>query len=328
MRRLACIGLTLAGLTAIAPAPAQAASVFDIPSFAPRQFRALLRKHVHAPRPQVPFESRLSLRTPQGYELVVLGEGDVVAVEVSRPTRHRAKSLFDVRNQSISAYFARGIVTRRRLKASFGRFGEVDLRFRPSGRIENSRPGGRCRGADHFTRRFGVYAGGIRFKGEDRYVNVRAHRAKGRIRSPLHLHCVRRHRFSAQRIRRRPVGSHPNFKVTFFNASARHALAANELFAISSPKLTLFLAVGEESLGSVARMHLGVTVASAKAFRLDDAATRATVDPPSPFHGKGFYRAAIDGTATWTGPLSVSFPGAPRTPLTGEQFEVNLSAGF
>ena len=79
----------------------------------------------------------------------------------------------------------------------------------------------------------------------------------------------------------------------------------------------------------MARIRFALTTAPAKkSFAVNEALTGATIAPPEPFHGKGAYRAASDGTTTWTGPLSVSFPGVPRLPLTGEAFKATLSAGF
>jgi hypothetical protein len=70
------------------------------------------------------------------------------------------------------------------------------------------------------------------------------------------------------------------------------------------------------------------TAPSKKVFAFNEALTGATITPPEPFHGKGTYRAASDGTTTWSGPLSVSFPGAPRLPLTGGEFKATLATGF
>ncbi len=79
----------------------------------------------------------------------------------------------------------------------------------------------------------------------------------------------------------------------------------------------------------MARIRFALATASSKkAFSFNEALTGAAIAPPEPFHGKGAYRAASDGTTTWTGPLSVSFPGAPLLPLTGEAFKATLTTGF
>ena len=79
----------------------------------------------------------------------------------------------------------------------------------------------------------------------------------------------------------------------------------------------------------MARIRYALAIAPPKkSFALNDAVTAATITPPPPFHAKGSYRAAPDGTTSWTGPLSVSFPGAPRLPLAGEEFKATLEVGF
>jgi hypothetical protein len=309
------------------------AGALDIPAAAPPQFRALLRAKLHMSPPRHGFESSFDLRAQHGYTVTVTGEGDIVAVEVSRPLPpgkgDALEQLLDSFKQSVTAYVARGTVTEHRIVASFGKFGKVDVRFRPTGRVVESERRQRCRGADHFTSQPGVFVGGVRFSGEEGYVAVRSHRVKGRVRSPLHLHCSSRSRHPFSSSRTRPVREQPSFTPTFLTATWRHAVSSLELITLQVGKTTLFAAVNEESLGSMARMRFALTTApSKKAFAFNEALNGATITPPEPFHGKGTYRAASDGTTTWTGPLSVSFPGAPRLPLTGEEFKATLTTGF
>jgi hypothetical protein len=55
--------------------------------------------------------------------------------------------------------------------------------------------------------------------------------------------------------------------------------------------------------------------------------TDATVVPPAPFKGTGVYHAESPTTATWTGDLSVEFPGIGDVPLTGPDFTARLCEG-
>ncbi len=332
MRRLFALAVLLAvGICAV-PAFATAGGL-DFPAAAPPQFRALLREKLHMPPPHHKFESRFKLEAQHGYTVTVVGEGDIVALVVSRPSSHGKESLIEKllgSKRAETAYVTRGTVSERRITASFGKFGEVDVRFRPSGRIiDHGRRRG-CRGADHFTSQLGVYVGGVRFSGEGHYVAVRSHRAKGMVRSPLHLECDSRspHRFTSSS-RARPVRGGPTFAPTVLAATSRHGVSALELLTLQIKKTTLFVSFDEESLGSMARIRFALTTGpSKKTFSFDDALTAAAITPPAPFHGKGNYRAAPDGTTAWTGSLSVSFPGAPRLPLTGEGFEATLESGF
>lgn len=328
---------TCAAIAAIAilvlPRPAEA-NVLDIPTAVPTQFRALVRARLHMPPPRHRFESRLELEAKHGYEVTVVGEGGVVAVEVTRPgppgKENAIERLLGVRG-AVTAYVARGTVTPRRIAASFGEFGKVDVRFRPVGRTVKSRSRRHCLRADHFTSQLGVFVGSLRFSGEENYVSLRSHRVKGRVRSPLRLRCPSprfRSRPTASP-RARPVPKYPSFVPTFLTASNRHGVSATEFISLALGKTTLFLAVTEEGLGSMARIRYALATERSKgAIAPNDALTTASIEPPAPFHGKGTYRAAPDGTTSWTGSLSVSLPGAPRLPLAGEEFEATLESGF
>jgi hypothetical protein len=327
--RLAAV---LVGLGALVLPSSTLANALDIPAAAPAKFRALLRAKLHMPPPHHGFESRFDLEAKHGYKVAVVGEGNIVAVEVTKPLPHGREDLLEKligSKQAVTAYVARGTVTEHRIAASFGRLGKIDVRFRPSGRLVKSRPGRRCRGTDRFTSRLGVFVGGIRFSGEKHYVAIQSHRAKGRVRTPLHLHCASIPRGVRSDRRARPVPHHTAFNPTFFAATRRHGVSSVELLTLGIGRTTLFAAITEEGLGSMARIRFALTTAhSKKAVVLNDPLTKATITPPAPFRGKGTYRAAPDGTTTWSGPLSISFPGAPRLPLTGEDFEATLEAGF
>jgi hypothetical protein len=273
--------------------------------------------------------SRFGLKTRQGYALSVIGLGNVVVVEVTRERRstptHNKPSR---RGRAVTAYVARGVVTANRIEASFGEFGKISVRFHPSGQVSETKPRRHCEGTDRFTSDLGVFVGSVRFTGENHYVSVRAHRAKGTIRSPLHPRCLSRHFLPPVRRDSRPVREVPSSAPTFLGASWRQAVTSTEFLTIRLGKKTLFLAVTEQSKGSTAEVRYAVAIASSNAFVTDDSMTTAAVTPPAPFDGKGSYSAGPDGTKTWSGSLRASFPGASRLPLTGPQFEVALASGF
>jgi hypothetical protein len=335
-RALRCSVLAVAALL-VAPA-ASLAGPLDIPAAVPPRFRALVRAQLdsmgvksHSPQTRSPSTSRFDLKTRQGYSISVLGVGRevVVAVTPKRGTPRTRDAVASRRGSAVTAYVARGTVTGSRIEASFGELGRVAVRFHPSGRILKSKPRRRCRGVDRFTSRLGVFTGSIRFTGEGHYVSVRAHRAKGQVRSPLHLHCASADFQPLLESEGRQLpGNSAGFNPTFLDASWRQAVASSVFLALKLDKRALFLALAEQSKGSVAEVRYGFATGTSRAFASDDALTSATVTPPWPFKGKGDYKAAPDGTKTWTGSLSVAFPGAARFPLTGSQFTAGLAAGF
>jgi hypothetical protein len=322
---LAALGIGLS----LGPSSA-AASALDIPAIVPPRFRAAVREHLHMPRPRHQFESRFAIDVRRGYRLSVVAQGDTVALEISRPRQQAsADSPFADFDQAVTAYVARGTVTPRRIAAPFGRLGSVDVRFRPSGQVVESHFRRHCRGADHLTSRLGVFVGSVRFHGEKRFLRVRAHRAKGSVRSPLHLDCAGGAiPLASQSRRARPVRTHADAVPTFLTVGWRHVVDSTELLAFAAGKATLLLVVDEKSLGTMAELRYALSVAPTKALTANEALTAATLKPPAPFDGKGTYSAAPDGSTQWSGSLSVVFPGAPRLSLTGDGFTAQLTAGF
>jgi len=327
IRRIVC-----SVVLAVVVLPALASAAQADPLALPFQLRALLRERTQpASSARSDFESRFAMKVGHGYEMAVIGRGQTVQVEIGRPSSLR-QGLPDAprigTSKALTFYIARGTVTPHRIAASFGKFGRVDVRFKPAGAPVKSQFRHRCRGADHFTIQRGAFVGSVRFAGEGNYVTAHSHRVQGRVRTPLRLHCAppRFHGRTASLQRAlHPIdlGSH-----AFLSASWRHGVDSTDLFSFAVRKAQLTAAFTEQSLGSVALIHLGLTISRPKILTVDDALTSATLMPPAPFHGKGTYSAAPDGTKTWTGPLSVTFPGEPRWPLAGEQFQVKINASF
>lgn len=304
-----------------------AAGPLDIPAVVPPKFRPMVRAELHSskhkPRPES--ESRFALKTRQGYEVDVIAVGDTVVLEVAKPRSGASTSLRHGR--ALTAYIAHGTVAPGRIEATFGHFGRVAVRFHPSERLVKSTPLHRCK-SPSFARRFGLFTGTVRFTGEAHYVSVRAHRAKGLVSSPIRRGCASRSFRSGAGQMSRQVGRSPKLTPTILAAFWRHVVSSTDFFSFQVGNKTLYLAVSEESMGSMAEVRYGAVIAPSKTFVADDALTAATVEPPAPFHGKGSYAAAPDGTKSWTGPLSVSFPGEARFPLTGTQFKDVLATGF
>ena len=324
-RSLALVAFATSLLLAPAVAPA---NPLDIPAAAPPQFRAALRARLQMKERRSAAELRIDLGRQHGYRLMVVGEDNVVAFfafdERRRSQGAHARSPDSV-SQVATAYVTHGVVTPTRIEGSFGRFGSVAVRFRPSGRTSTEALH-RCRGQRGYVTRYGAFVGNVRFTGEDGYVAVRAHRARGRIRGPRHVHC--RGRRIRPPSRHRSSGSHSDGRRATLVAKHRTATKGTEVLAFQAGDIALLLALAEESLGRMAILHYALEIVSGSVITHDDALTSATLAPPRPFHGRGIYEEAPDGTRTWSGSLSVAFPGSPRLPLTGPEFAAKLGVGF
>jgi hypothetical protein len=311
---LRCLPLALTLALLVAPGVAEAGSPAGKQMSAPVQLRKLVRERTvqggHEPR----FHPAFMLESHDGYLVVVSGMGDNVVVYVVHG-RH-AKSL--------TAYIARGTVTRHRIAASFGAFGKVSMRFRESAHRIPAKRNRVCSRSGRFENQRGTFVGEFKFRGEGGYISVRARRAKGQVTS-VAPQCVSSR--SAQRVK---LATHPS-QNGFFGPERPYLLSewrsgvSSARFAAVKDRRTLLLASTEQAHGKFAIFRLALAVASSpKVLKVSNALSSARIAPPAPFSGTGNYRAAPDGTVSWTGSLAVDFPGAPHYALTGPPFEASI----
>jgi hypothetical protein len=305
-RRVAILAVLL---SLLATGSARAAS---IPGLMPELLPAHLLTQVGVPAPPpTPFRSGFSLRS-KGYKVKVFTYGSSVNLEVSRGSR---------KNFAATAYLARGVAVPDRLQATFGRFGKVSMRFQPPRQAQVRY---KCVFGERLAERLGSYVGQLRFRGEGGYLTLDVHRAKGSILTLAGRCHIHRH-FTPKQIRKaierlfEPVAG--------VLANSRDGVATTTFVGLAQRGRTAFYAVHKETHGKLALIRFALVRAS-KGFHANEAVTAVEAAPPAPFHGTGHYRAAPDGTSTWTGPLSVDFPGARHFPLTGPSFETFLEVPF
>lgn len=261
---------------------------------------------------QAPFKPGFTIDPAGPYELAVgTSEGAVVLVVLRGNPGRRA---------AVTEYVARGVQAPERIQATFGRLGSVSMRFRESRRRPWFGKPRRCRGGDRFVVRRGVFVGNLRFRGENGYLTVHVHRAAGAI-SSLAAKCRHRH----------PRGAHSSSlsedSISGLLATERSGVDATTFAALSFQGERFFLAQREEDRGRMAVLRSAVVLGRGE-LPLNEAVTAGRFSPGAPFHGKGLYRAAPDGSTSWSGDLSVDFLGAARFPLVGPGFETVLEAGF
>jgi hypothetical protein len=234
-----------------------------------------------------------------------------------------------------STYVAHGTVTESRLQASFGALGELSMRFRPAPGRSWEKPDRNCRGLGQFMVRRGVWEGLLHFRGEGGYLSLDVHRVKGTVET-IAPKC--RGEASAESPNRDATAAEPRSQdlvrpsqesflgkeVPVLQSRWREGVRAAELVGGAGREGSNFFVATEEARGSIAIFRGARAEGDPDAVSADNALTRADLKPPSPFHGSGHYRAAADGGKTWSGDLSVSFPGAPDYKLTGDPFEPTL----
>jgi hypothetical protein len=259
-----------------------------------------------------------------GYGIVVSGHGQTVFLSAMRPSNPpRPRGGF-------STYIARGRASSTRVEATLGDLGKVAVSFHPSGRVKLGKSLGHCPGPDRKVTRYGYFSGTVRFEGEGGYTSVHVHRAKGEIVSRPSLVC----RIIGSILGGGPVGPSPSGntgkgKETSLTAEFKSGVVGAEFKATTNRAGgTRFTAASERTVGRIGILRVAFAKGPSKDFDFDSALSFGSVAPPFPFSGTASLQRNPDGTKSWTGSLSVSFPGEPNVPLTGPQFKTKLSQSF
>jgi hypothetical protein len=246
-----------------------------------------------------------------------------------------------------AAYSTAGTVTSDRLAANFGRLGVVDLRFSDARDHQIRVPRG-CRSAGTLkvaTVRTGTFTGTSRFRGEQDFTAVSTPRARGAVGDPVALlisslpssdqnaHVICLHSSGG------PAGDDEPTDAALLHVTGPHghlSLEAISQIADSSSTspaapedqgVAEILAFDSEQRGRVAIARTVIMPAPAADFVIAGNLGAATLAPPPPFTGRGEFRRDPDGTTSWSGSLTVPFPGLADVPLAGPGFTASLSLG-
>ena len=361
-RRIACGLLALAALSCAA-APAVAAQP---PPSAAQLYAGVARLNerlalmgqgsssLGLPRDRALSELRFENR--DGYTISVTAFGQTVALDVSRARFRAERGGKKVRERVLeTTYLAHGRVTPHSIEASFGDRGRIDVSFRPSGRqVHAGRNAGCKRPSGAVIADLGSFDGELRFRGEGGFTSVDAHSIPGRsVDVGALLACllgISPKSDAALPPAHAPLGiglpglvaerdapsvpavpTHPSSgpRSTTLVADRKEALARIVFAAkVRGDGRPRFLAVDQASEGALGIVRLAYVRGAATAFSFDDILSSATVSPPPPFHGGADLRRGSGNAKSWSGPLAVSFLGAPHVLLTGTPFGASLSQGF
>jgi hypothetical protein len=274
-----------------------------------RQIKPLLRERAGRKASGFDFEPTVRLKSRSGETVRVFAIGSSVAIAIGRG------------GHAVSVYLARGTATSRRLRASYGLFGRIDMRFHPSPAPE-PRGARSCKGRHRHPALAGVWVGTLRFQSEGHQVGLDVHRAPGSIRREG-LACFSPHRHRTATASSGPFSSFSLFDLV--SAGWHQGLESAQVTGLESGQGTLYLAFTQRVVDSVAILDLAVAASKESGtLTVSSTLTHAEISPPAPFHGTGTYKAAADGSTTWTGDLTVNLPDAPRFPLAGEQFKAEV----
>lgn len=204
-----------------------------------------------------------------------------------------------------------------RVKAKLRGLGTISVRFHPRGAVRHPSLRG-CRKKRPRVQP-GVVRGTIRFVGEREYTQVKAREAKAAIEEPARWFC------------RYGVKFEPNPRerdwVSKFSTQAEGVYLLARKYrpgVIEGGQVLYFVETGEAFEATSGRVPLTIyrelTVPAQASTFLDAHFEHLTVSPPPPFSGAGALARTPESVFTWSGDLSVQFPGLDPIPLAGPSF--------
>jgi len=268
---------------------------------------------------------------------------------------HHRVTLTVTRNNQIASYETRGKVSRHHVKADFGRFGNVNLRFHgkrhpfpaPTDKRTRKKSKRRLCHGRRPQREVGRYHGTVEFDGQNGYTRLAVGKIHGEVRRTYRQVCrlvpVRKHRHGQRGNRAAVASSAPTdpfgFNLTLLSARSRAEGALTRFTAITleaPPGLpiarrdlfSVITASRQERVGRVRVYRSVIQMAAPGRVRV----SRRGADPQtarlaltSPFSGRAHYREGSKGSpASWTGTLGVRLLGTSLLPLTGPRFHAVL----
>jgi hypothetical protein len=247
--------------------------------------------------------STFEVRGSNGYEVTVSSwrEGDTPGDAVVQAVNGPLQAIY-----SVPAGTAPGI------HAIFGSLGQLDVSFEQR-RKEIDRVGKGCRSITEE----GVFRGTFRFVGENGYFSSEAANPEGEIWRLPDGFCI----FENFRRARPFLGLEKKAleaRTTSEGREISFQASKDELRGFPSFEATIGERIDQMKIMRTARVHGGKQTFSSTGR------SRASVSPPPPFSGSARFRDPARQPATWTGSLTVPFPGVPNIALAGEGFIAKL----
>ena len=284
----------------------------------------------------------MSAAGTRGYEVTVYTLG------------HHRVTLTVAKNGQLASYMTRGKVSRHQVKADFGRFGKVALRFHgkrrsfPVASRKQAKQRSKrtvCRGRRP-QREIGRFRGTIEFDGQNGYTRLAVGRLRGEVRRSYRQVCrlvpakSKHGRHGARAAVASSVPSDPfGFYLTLLSARSRAEGALTRFTAITleAPRglpiarrdlFSVITASRQERVGRVRVFRSAFQMAEPGRVRVSRRGATpqtARLALTSPFSGRAHYRSAADNSpSSWAGSLGVRLLGSGPLPLTGPDFHAVL----
>ncbi len=241
--------------------------------------------------------------------------------EWERQGRRRFKAVARGRGAIVTYQVPVGSAPTEGIAANLGRRGRFDLHLRRTGKPRRLRFGKGCEGEPGRWWR-GYLVGSARFRGERGYAEAQARRIPVVVESWKAFRCHyaggEQHR---GRVRRAQVYAHRGPLGFGAVLATRHSAPADER--------AIFRAWTSERAGRM-RIYREVTAPAPESTFAFPGGPKlpevVTVAPPKPFAGSATFARTPESTFTWTGDLSVEFPGLGPVRLAGPRFAAGVCA--
>lgn len=200
-----------------------------------------------------------------------------------------------------TSYIKRGKASANRLKAKFGKYGKVNVRFKKKGKVRKVLPP-ECTGTPDKVQR-GVWRGVVKFKGERGYTKVNIKRARGVVTKPGVQECELGD----------GNGDYASLSAFKNVGDKSWSFYADKRVDVPNSRPT-FMATVVESVGKVDVVRSLFQRGNSGQFTYSSVED-AQVKPKGYFSGQG----TLSGES-WTGNLKGKFPGKGRVGLAGNGF--------
>ncbi len=302
MKRL----ISLASLALIVAVTALAPSVAAAAGAPPREELSPEEEAGTTPASPFPSPSGLAIRSSNGYWLLVnSAEGHRVKVEAEGPT-------------GSVAYTVPGSITDGGIHANLGKYGRVNLRWVPNGRVREVRVKCHTKGVRKHFYDAGSYVGTLRFRGGGGFTSVKRHRI-----------AWRRSWYSA-------LGACGYFLSTgepgaglVIDAGERGHMSSPVGFSVYRPHVGAKVSYGAHLDETEGRIEITRRAEAEGGTHSLTAAgeypsVSATFSPPAPFYGTAMFEPSGPEKGTLTGDLGVEFPDHTKVAMPGKGFEAVL----
>lgn len=261
-----------------------------------------------------------AISSPQA--LVLHGtHGYGITVDAYRASRTRgARVIVSVDGaRSLLRYAVPANLAGEGIHASLGRFGRIDLRWVPDGRIGEVKFA--CHGhgpQSHYFFDRGAYVGTLRFRGGKGFTAVRAHRVEWRPSWYRGYNSCRReggeYTPGPGKILQADLGVHDP-SVRFFAYQAKHGAPVE------------YEAYDREAVGRVEVERTTWADGGPTTLNSSPDFAAATIEPPAPFAGTASFARTKGENGTWTGDLTAGFPDGTVVSMAGTPFAAVFYSG-